>query len=243
MSAEMFRRVRLGDLSRLLRHRHRGELLSDDDAGREDLEELLFVVSLGSADSGGAMKATIRLRAPWLPDAEANLLIASILRVPRNLRMRTARDLGDRMNLLNAERKRLHLKTIKPADMTDEQLAEQRMAQDRDRKRQRRKRETRQAYLAKSKSTMKPWELEGLTRRTWYRRQSGTGVSAVNLTYPDTLVPLAHGLRRRLLASKGSVPPDSATPTASKAVSQHLPPRAQAKRTHLCHPKKRELKQ
>ena len=46
---EMIRRLRLGDLKRLLRSRY-GHTLPDDDAGREDLRLLLWTISMGQGD-------------------------------------------------------------------------------------------------------------------------------------------------------------------------------------------------
>ena len=45
--AEIIRRLRLGDLQKFLRFRY-GHTLPDDDAGREDLHELLLPISLGT---------------------------------------------------------------------------------------------------------------------------------------------------------------------------------------------------
>jgi hypothetical protein len=43
----MLRRLRLGNLRKLFRHRY-GPTLPDDDAGREDLRELLLPVSVST---------------------------------------------------------------------------------------------------------------------------------------------------------------------------------------------------
>ena len=43
--AETIRRLLLGDLRRIFRHRY-GAILPDDDAGRDDLELLLRLISL-----------------------------------------------------------------------------------------------------------------------------------------------------------------------------------------------------
>ena len=43
----MIRRLRLGDVQKVLRQRY-GHTLPDDDAGREDLRELLMPISLGA---------------------------------------------------------------------------------------------------------------------------------------------------------------------------------------------------
>ena len=127
---------------------------------------------------------------------EAGQLIDQINRIPAYQRKRTARELGERLRVSNRERELLKLKTIKPFDMTDAQLKEQRKAKDRARKRYARRRagsKPREASLAK----VKPWEAKGISRRTWFRRRSkacstnssakqechGTNSSAIKLPY------------------------------------------------------------
>ena len=76
------------------------------------------------------------------------------------------------MRLLNTEREALRLWTMLPVDMTDEELAEQRKAKSRARGAAKRRQtgiRTRAEYLA---SVPKPWEAEGIHRRTWERRQA-----------------------------------------------------------------------
>ena len=55
---ERMRRLRLGDLRRLLRDRCRGSILPDDDAGRDYLRELLLPISLGPHEA-------VTLRNSW----------------------------------------------------------------------------------------------------------------------------------------------------------------------------------
>jgi hypothetical protein len=72
------------------------------------------------------------------------------------------------------------------------------------------------ASFAQSKSRQKPWEKQGISRRTWYRRQSqigtglGTGSSALKLIKAeDVLVPLEK-LRVRKERAMGDVTRDRA---------------------------------
>lgn len=51
------RRLRLGDVQKVLQHRY-GHTLPDDDAGREDLRELLLPISLGP-EAGRKMENAI----------------------------------------------------------------------------------------------------------------------------------------------------------------------------------------
>lgn len=172
---EILRRLRLGNIKCLLRHRY-GPTLPDDDAGREDLFELLLQVSLRIKAPTKVMRNFIQTWAPWMAEAEASEFIQRIERIPPNLRYRTAEHLGQRFNVTNAERERLRLWLIAPVDID---LAEWRKAKRRARSRlwmQRRRREagvrSRTAYLAVSLSRQNPWKAEGISRRTWYRRQT-----------------------------------------------------------------------
>jgi hypothetical protein len=213
--SETLRRRRLGDVQRLLRSRYRYSL-PDDDAGREDLRELLLLASL-AYNPERSMGNTIQHWAPWMDKTEAEQLMDDVNRTPDYLRKPSARVLGERLRLTSKERTELGIVTIRPFDMTDEQLLEQRKAKDAERKwRKRRatKMKPREAYLANCKSRTKPWEKRGETRRTWYRNEAkrmaqvvGTGVSAVKITNgEDRLVPLRsvesqqEGLSRKQVA-------------------------------------------
>jgi hypothetical protein len=171
---ETLRRIRLGDLQRLLRLRY-GHELPDDDAGREDLYELLLPISLGDGHSRKMAKA-IELLAPWMTADERLQLIDNINRTPDNLRKITAPALGKKLNLKNREREQLGIRTIAPVDMTAKQLQEQRRAKKRARDERRRraaKKQPREVYLAThSLSRDKPWEEKGISRRTWERRRN-----------------------------------------------------------------------
>jgi hypothetical protein len=156
-----------------------GHVLPDDDAGREYLWLLLQNVSLAPAGADKKMRHVIELWAPWLPEAEANERIEflKLLIIPE--RTPTARDLGERLRVTNAERERLGLWPFKPIDATDEQLAEQ--AKLKERKRRARKRRsngvrTRAAYLAELRAKPKPWVTQGLSRAAYYRKRKRDGV-------------------------------------------------------------------
>jgi len=173
---ETLRRVRVGDLQRLFRARY-GKQFPDDDAGLIDLKELLAPISLGP-NAKRRMKATIEIWAPWMQAPATEALIAEIMALPRKERMLTAKVLSHRLGVKNFERERIGLRTIPPVDMTKEQLAEQRKAKDRARKQRRRLKRggrTREAYLATFTQRPKPWEIAGMSKRTWYRRKAKVG--------------------------------------------------------------------
>jgi hypothetical protein len=170
---ETIRRVRLGNLKRLLRYRY-GHTLPDDDAGREDLEELLCL----TVDKN--MMHVIETWAPWMLPAEAEALIAHVNRLPPELRWRSPRTLGERLRLTNKERERFKLWQIAPHDMAENELIEQRKAKARIRARRRRFSrggQSREFYVSNSLSKQKPWVKEGISRRTWERRRAKTVAS------------------------------------------------------------------
>jgi hypothetical protein len=177
---EILRRLRVGDVKRHLRYRY-GATLPDDDAGREDLFELLLPVSLRPKSPTRIVANLIETWAPWMSHAEASQLIELIERTPREQRNRTAQDLGRRLNVTNGERERLRLWTIAAIDMTEEQMGEQRRAKKRACDRRRRRAagiKPRAQYLADSLSRKKPWEIEGISRRTWERRRQRYNVAS-----------------------------------------------------------------
>ncbi len=65
--------------------------------------------------------------------------------------------------------------------MTDKEIAEFRRAKDRDRQRRKRRKagvKPRKVYLAGALSQSKPWEAEGISRRTWERRRAKSRVAS-----------------------------------------------------------------
>ena len=89
------------------------------------------------------------------------------------------------MRVTNELREQLKLWLIVPVDMTAEKLAEQRKRKKRERVRLKRGKQPRADYLAKSKSKLKPWKAENVSRATWYRRRE-TGVWPINTLQEDT---------------------------------------------------------
>jgi hypothetical protein len=192
--SETMRRLRLGDVQKVLRQRY-GHTLPDDDAGREDLRELLLPISLGQ-EAGRKMENAVQVWAPWMNAAEAGQLMDEINRSPVYLRKPTGRELGERLRLTYQERQAWGIRTIAPCDLTDDELLERRKARAAFRKWKRRQAagtRTRAKYLAsfaKSQNKQRPWEQEGISRSQWFARRAktGPGVSAIKLnkqrTYP-----------------------------------------------------------
>ena len=242
---EIIRRLRLGDLQKFLRFRY-GRTLPGDDAGRDDLHELLLPISLGPDGSTEKMKNAIEVWAPWMDSGEAMQLIDRVNRTPSYLRLPTARQLGERLPVTNQERERLNLQTIKPFDMSDEQLTELRKTRDRARKllqRQAAGSKPRAEYLANSLTKQKPWESEGISRATWYRKRRETSASAVKLlNTPDTPVSLSnlHRPKRSQRQTDRIKPPQKRIQRRRRRRGRtcdghRLTPRLPAPRTHLSH--------
>jgi hypothetical protein len=206
---ETLRRLRYRDLCNILRHRY-GYVLPDDDAGREDLYELLLPVSLGLGHAR-KMKNAIQVWAPWMSAREAEELIDRVNRTPDYLRKPKAQLLGEKLNLLNHERRAWGIRTIRPVDMAEAQLEEQRKADKRARDERRRRKagsKPRETYLANSLSRSKPWEAEGISRRTWERRRQKPAVASprqIKLKIRErTLASRTNAERHQGRASHGS---------------------------------------
>jgi hypothetical protein len=171
-------RVRLGQVRRLLRDRY-GAALPDDDAGLEDLRILLHIKAACYAPERReqALASEIAVMAAWMADAKAIKLAAEIAPSPMKLKADT---LGRMLDVDWQTRERLKLWQIGAANMPSDIRQIRRRQRDAERKaRQRRAegRKTRNEYLAASLTATKPWEAEGVSRRTWYRSR-GTNVSA-----------------------------------------------------------------
>ena len=176
---ETIRRLLWGDLLKGLRVGYGNPLtLPDDDSGKDDLYLMLRIAAVADQAADKKMRAVIELYAPWAEDAERAWLDELQNDDSRRVWL-GGKELGERLRLTNAERESLKVWRIAPVNLdgeliSAEDLAEQRKAKKRNRQRERRKRAgavSRQAYLANAKQKLKPWEAEGVSRATWYRRR------------------------------------------------------------------------
>jgi hypothetical protein len=88
--------------------------------------------------------------------------------------------LGQHLELEDEVRERLRAWSIKATDVTSEQRAAINREKNRrtaERSRRMKGAKQRSQYEAESLSQTKPWELEGISRRTWYRKRRGTSAS------------------------------------------------------------------
>ena len=198
---EAIRRLRLGEIKKLLRSRY-GHTLPADDAGLADLELMLDCISF-APNARFRMKNIIEVWAPWMDSRESFDLVENVLRKPHYLRKIDAAELGNRLNLTWKEREKLAIRTIAPADLTqdefDQKRREQRKARARARQSRKRRKagvKSRTAYRTASLAHLRPWEKLGVSRRTWYRRRgTGDGTSpSRNKLFDSSVTQLCHGV-------------------------------------------------
>lgn len=109
---------------------------------------------------------------PCVDQAAADELIAKVIARPRKFRADT---LAKLLNVTDAERRALGLRTIGATDRDAEARKADRRAADRERKRAARKAAARpRVTLAQSR----PWEAMGMSRATWYRKGRPTPAAA-----------------------------------------------------------------
>ena len=161
--------LRVCELNRLFHTRYRGSLLPDDDDGRDSIQIMVNHLAM-LADPSLRIADWLRRCAPWFSESEAEPLIEAAIKRPRRWKADT---LAKRLNLTDAERSRLKIKTVGAVDCTKEQRAKRRCEKDRLDKEAKR-RAAGAKPQSKSINRTKPWEQEVISRSTWYRRKRVT---------------------------------------------------------------------
>jgi hypothetical protein len=162
--------LRVGDINRVFVDKY-GHVLPDDDAGRDDARIMCHHLAQISGDQRARIKSWLIVWAPWMSAQQMADLTDTVIAKP--LRWR-ADKLAACLGLKEADRTRLGITTIGAADMTKAEREAARKARKRQAKLKGRRAQgvkSRTEYLAGSAERMKPWEAEGISRRTWYRRQ------------------------------------------------------------------------
>ena len=166
--------LRSAELSKLFRHRYGEFNLPDDDAGRHDVKIMLHHLAKRHADPK-RIRTWMAAYAPWMPEDQSNELIRYVLAKPLRWRADT---LAREMNLTEAERRRLNIRSIGAVDMTKEERKQRRRLEQRQRTRRNRQERARRRgrqvklrgeYEASSINRTKPWLALGISRATWYR--------------------------------------------------------------------------
>jgi hypothetical protein len=176
-SAKMY--VRFSDLEKIFRDRH-GAQLPDDAVGRD----CLFIMANHLAhrnDPVGRILTWVELWAPWCDDDETEALIGQAMR--RRMKWR-ADPLAVRLGLDYATRTRLGITTIGATDCKKYKRESIRRKRDAAATRARRAKAGAKPHALSAEQT-KPWEAEGISRRTWYRRRNGTVGTDSSTTIPS----------------------------------------------------------
>jgi hypothetical protein len=142
-----------------------GRKFTNDDSGRNDFWIGVNLLA-GCPNAHDRCWKFLRRWAPWIPESEAERKIARALKKPHWF---TADTLARKLGLTFAKRTALGITTIGSIDVDKAGRLELRKQKDRDRKRAKRAaaKAERPARLTKAK----PWEAEGICRRTWERRR------------------------------------------------------------------------
>jgi hypothetical protein len=121
-----------------------------------------------------------RTWAPWLPPDELTALVDDVVAHPRRFKADT---IAVRLGITAAIRQLLDLRTIGAIDKPVEQRRKERQEMQRLAKEQKRRAagalpieqarmiRAHKRATAKTKPTQKPWDIAGVSRATWYRRQ------------------------------------------------------------------------
>lgn len=162
--------LRIRDLATLFRSRY-GITLPDDDAGRDDLEIAVNHLACMPYPQV-AVAHWIEIWAPWLTAAENHDMLARIM--PHPMRWK-ADPMAWRLKVTMEERMALGLTTIGAIDCNKAARKKRRKQRDIKRKANQRRNQgakPRALYEAESINRTKPWQAEGISRATWYRRKT-----------------------------------------------------------------------
>jgi hypothetical protein len=162
--------LRQSELNREYSDRYGSLLLPDDDSGRDDIEFMLHHLAHGG-DAAHRIARWLDLRAPWFTGLQRATMVERVLANPLKFNKHTA---AKRIGLTAERRTRLNIRTISAIDKTDAELTAASKARKIQAQLSRRRTQgvkPRKLYEGQSAAIAKPWLAEGISRRTWYRRQ------------------------------------------------------------------------
>jgi len=169
--------ILLNDFRAVLRLRH-GLRIPESDHGLADLTMLARIIAARRGDNGRKwFRNIVDLGAPWLVPAVDRVWAeaASRLEAP------TPDELSRHLKLTWVERVAAGVRNIPAFDVTGDDLKNKQRKRRADLARERKRRErakrgarTRAEYEQNSLSARRSWEAEGISRRTWYRRQDNS---------------------------------------------------------------------
>jgi hypothetical protein len=167
-------RLRIREIERLIERRD-GVVPDTDDADRPVWLVAQHMREINHFDLRGRLSRWCSRWAPFFPKEQIKKIADKVVAKPYRF---TADAIGKLMGLKDEERSALGITTIGAIDRDKKQRerdrAEAKLRRDRERalgKRRQRGVRPRSEYLRKSLSQTKPWEAEGISRRTWERRR------------------------------------------------------------------------
>jgi hypothetical protein len=200
-----FPHLRMKELSRLFAFRYHWDRLPDDDAGRDDLR--LFLDHAAQISLHLARQWAMRL----LPELDYDDTLDDLLQQVGNGKRWKADNLARAVGLDHATRTRLKIRTIGAIDFDKGKRKALRKS-----KRRANDRSRRAAAGAKpraqSAERKRPWEAEGISRRTWYRRRANG--TAGTVSRPQGRRPTTATTAIRV---KVEAPPSPPSPTPCQA--------------------------
>ncbi|WP_156941317.1 hypothetical protein [Mesorhizobium sp. LNJC405B00] len=169
--------LRMREVEKVIRARHHGPIPDPEDTDDRGTC-IAYIRAAAMSLSGQDMNAWASIWAPWAGAEIVHPIIAETS--SRRLMMR-ADGVAGLLGVTMAERTSLNLKTIGACDVSKAErmkiAKERKRERDRSRMADTRKsqgRKDRDTYEAESLSTLKPWEVGGVCRRTWERRRNST---------------------------------------------------------------------
>jgi hypothetical protein len=225
--------LRLREIEAIIRHRH-GRFIPDP-AGTDERDTCVaYLEAAAGACAGQDLAGWARRWAPWADDTT---VVAIATRASTRKRMMKSDGVAGLLGVTLSLRDELELRTIGACDVT--KIERKKLAKERKRERGRvrmaRKRSQdvrcdRQSYEANSAERTRPWEAEGVSRRTWYRRR-GTSVSRIDIYRKSDIpvpsddelpaTPPPSSLKGSLRAAHGAGGSGSETPAGLQGAGPH----------------------
>jgi hypothetical protein len=172
-------RLRIGEIEKVIQHRHDGVVPDTDDADRY---VWLVAQHMGQISRATVEDELLRWCKRWAPDFPEPEIVRIGREAANNPYRFKADTVAEKLAIDMAERQALGLTTIGavdfPAGHREAARADRKRATERERARKRRRErgmQTRSQYLAGTLSQKKPWERQGVSRRTWERRRVKQG--------------------------------------------------------------------
>lgn len=184
-------KLRLSEIEKIIRSRHGDQLPETDDADLYIKAVGYSLNALDRHDFDELIRGWCMRFAPWALPRAGEIIRPIINDMVRRKYDLHSDEVARLLCLTMAERTALRIKTIGASDMTTVERKRFAKARKQERDRLRRERvrrrsgtQTREEWLASSLSQRKPWEAEGISRRTWERRRVA-GPSRIDIDTTD----------------------------------------------------------